>query len=294
MDYNLNTNGYKYHNELNHNDKGNPHPQYISPRERIKLPENNQNKFIKFATFERTGRYYSSIFEFEIGVLDHNSVTGMCQCYFELNKLTSYNAKMVAYNQINMTTENIKAIVTSHSDEYIKVEFYVSPKTNAELYFKPLNTLTYASYTNNDYSFNVLIEETQPHGQDIVCKNTLSFSEDNIQIFRDLLPDGDQSLGTTSKKFFEVNSKVLRVPTDGYLAMGYGNELAMIKRDHNQNIVFMLTNDGSDLREVVNIDKYGNIKVTNSNCGIKLVSPNGSTFKVTITDGGNLSTEKLS
>ena len=294
MDYNLNTNGYRYLNELFHNENGNPHPQYVSVKEMIKLPENNQGKFVKFATFERKGRYYSSIFEFEIGVFDHNNGSSVCQCYFELNKLTSYTAKMIAYNQINMTSENIKAIVTDHSDEYIKIEFYISPKTNSELYFKPLNTLTYGSPNNNEYKFNVEVKETQPHGQDIICKNSMKFTENNIEIFRDLIPNSSQSLGSNEKKFAEVNGQIVRVPTDGYVAMGYGNELALIKRDYNQNIVFMLTNDGSDLREVVNIDKYGNIKVTNSNCGIKLVSPNGSTFKVTITDGGNLSTEKLS
>ncbi len=291
MDMTLKTNGFNFLNEINHNDRGNPHPQYIGVKERIKLPENNKGKVIKFAEFEKTGKYYSSVFEFEIGVLNHNGIVSKIRATFCLNKLTTHNATFYATEQLLMSSEVINAVVLEEESEKIRIGFYITAPSDAEMYFKPINTITYGSYLNNEYNFNVVsVFDNMPSGVGTVCRNTLKVAEE-LTLYRNLIPNNSETLGTNSKPFENINGKIIR-SLNGYIAIGYGSDLTTIRRTGTDTI--LAVSNGSNLVDSIKFDQYGNVEILNSATGgIKLTSPNGTKYKITINDSGVLTATRL-
>ncbi|MDU7212471.1 hypothetical protein [Clostridium sp.] len=159
MKSNLNYEGYEYLNELNHNDRGNPHPQYIKWDNIYKFPDCEANKFIKIFTFRKKADYnYSSIFSFKLIKLDHISEYRQNDIVIQIIKNgTNITTKILPMTNYGTVFIKLKAI--SNYDDSTKVttvELFYQQITSNDIYgIQPLFKNVYSSYYNEEFELTL-------------------------------------------------------------------------------------------------------------------------------------------
>lgn len=160
MKSNLNYEGYEYLNELNHNDRGNPHPQYIKWDYIYKFPTCDGGKYVKFLEFEKTlDGNYSALFGFKLIKLDHTSEFRYNDIILQII-LENNTPKVKLFTLNNFGIVYTKVIAVSNYDsptKNLKVELYYNQISSSDYFgFQPLFKNVFSSYYNDEFKINII------------------------------------------------------------------------------------------------------------------------------------------